>query len=123
MFTQVGVGLARRGNRIGDDVHTLLGHGVGLMATAGRVRDDRLDLRTVQPGGNIDPIVTRAATTAILGHVDLAGRRADVDEIAQVADALRRVRVRSAIRHGNAEIPRTAKDTRLADIEPRHPAI
>ena len=41
-------GISRRGNRIGNNVHALLGHGVGFVTAAGRVRDDRLDLRAVQ---------------------------------------------------------------------------
>ena len=116
-------GISRRGDRIGDDVHALLGHGVGFVAAAGRVRDDRLDLRAVKPGGNIDPVVARAAATAVLSHIDLAGRRADVDEVAQVADALWCVRVRGTIGHGDAVIAWAAEDARLTDVEPRHPAI
>ena len=50
-------GIGRRGDRIGYDVHTVLGHGVGFVATTGRAGDDRLDLRAIQTGGDIDPIV------------------------------------------------------------------
>ena len=106
-------GIGRRGNRIRDDVHAFLGHRVGLVAAADRIRDDRLDLRAVEPGGDIDPIVTRAATTAVLSDIDLAGRRADVDEVAQVADALRCIGVWGTIGHGDAEIAWAAEDARL----------
>ena len=41
-------GIGCRGNRIGHDVHALLGHGVGFVATAGGVSDDRLDLANRQ---------------------------------------------------------------------------
>ena len=80
-------------------------------------------LRTVKTGGDIDPVVACATATPVLGDVDLAGRRADVDEVAEVADTLRGTGVRSTIGHGDAVIARTAEDAGCTDVEPCHAAV
>ena len=48
----VGGGVVRRGDRVGDVEHAGGGDGVGLVAAAGGVGDDRLDGRAVQAGGD-----------------------------------------------------------------------
>ena len=61
--------------------------------------------------------------TAVLGDIDLAGRRTDVDEVAEVADAFWGAGIRGTIGHGDAEISRVAEDARSTDVKPRHAAI
>ena len=68
-----GGGIGRRRNRIGDDVHAFLGYCVSLVAASDRIRDNRFNLQTIQPGGDIDPVVTTATATTILADVDLSG--------------------------------------------------
>ena len=47
----LGRGVGCRGNRIGDEVHACRCDGIGFVAAAGGVGDDRLDLRTVEAVG------------------------------------------------------------------------
>ena len=63
-----------------------------------------------RPSGDVDPVVARAAAAAVLGDVDLAGRGADVDEVAEVADARRGVGVGGTIGQGDAEVARVVED-------------
>ena len=53
-------------------------------------------------------LVTAAAT--VLGDVDLAGRRTDVDEVAEVTDTLRGVGVGCTVGQGEAVVAGTAED-------------
>ena len=80
------------------------------MAAAGRVGDDRLDGLAVKAGGDIDPVVAGAAAATILGDVDLPGLGADVDEVAEVADAFRGAGVRCTVGQGEAEAAGVAED-------------
>ena len=57
------------------------------MAAAGGIGDDHLDGRAVESGGDVDPVVARAAAATVLSDIDLPGRGADVDEVAEVTDA------------------------------------
>ena len=76
-----------------------------------------------RPRGDVDPVVARAAAAAVLGDVDLAGRGADVDEVAQVADALGSVGVGGTVGQGDAEVAGAAEDRRVADVEPGHAVV
>ena len=64
------------------------GDGVGVVAAPGGIGDDLLDGGAVEAEGDVGPVAA-----GVLGDEDLAGaggrRGADVDEVAQVADALR----------------------------------
>ena len=72
MLTQVGVGLVAEGIELAMIEDAVGGDGVGVVAAAGGVGDDRLDGRAVQAGGDVDPVVAGAAAAAVLGDVDLA---------------------------------------------------
>ena len=67
------------------------GDGVGLVAAAGRVGDDRSGrAEPSRPGGDVGPAVARAAAAG-LGDEDLAADGAGVEEVVEVADAARAV--------------------------------
>ena len=68
----------------------------------------------------LSQLLLAAAAAAVLGDVDLSFRGTDVDEVAQVADALGGRRVGRAVGQGDAESAGAAEDRRVADVEPGH---
>ena len=110
--------IGRRGDRVGQEVHPLLGDGVDRVAATAGICGDRLDLRAVQAGGDLDPVVACAAAAAVLGDVDLTGRRTDVNKVVEVADARRGVGVGRAVGQGEAVVAGAAEDRRFADLKP-----
>src|SRR5262249_53185262 len=100
-----------------------------VVAAPDGVGDDLLDGGAVEAQGDVEPVVGRAAAAGVLGDVDLAGGGADVDEVAQVADALGRIGSRRAVGHALARVAvgrgggRQAEDGRVADVEPVHARV
>src|SRR5262249_54928536 len=78
-------------DRVLDVEHTPGGDGVGVVAAADGVGDDRSDGAAAEAERDVQPVVAGAAAAAVLGDVDLAGLGADIDEVAQVAQARRGV--------------------------------
>ena len=103
--------------------HAVGGDGVSVMAAAGRVGDDLLDGRAIQAERDVEPVVARAAAAAVLGDVDLALLGADVDEVAQVADALGGRGIGGSVGQGDAEGAGAVEDRRVADVEPGHALV
>ena len=68
-------------------------------------------------------LLLRAAAAAVLGDVDLSLRGTDVDEVAQVADALGGRRVGRTVGQGEAETAGAVEDRRVADVEPGHALV
>ena len=98
---ELGVGgVVRQEDRVLEVEDAGGGDGVGVVAAADRVGDDRLDGPAVEAERDVEPVVAGAAAAAVLGDVDLAGLRADVDEVAEVADARGGVRVGRTVGQG-----------------------
>ena len=111
-------GVGGRGDRVGHVVDAVLGDGVGVVAAPGGIGDDLLDGRSIQSGGDIGP-----AAAGVLADVDRAGARADVEEVAEVADALRGAGVGGAEGQGEAGVGGAAEGRRRADVEPGHALV
>ena len=113
-------GIGRRWDRVRNIEDAGGGDGVGIVAAARRVGDNRPHGTAVETGRDIDPVVTRAAAAPVLSDIDLAGRGPNVDEVTQVADPRRGGGIRCAVGQGIAKAVGTAKDRRFADVKPGH---
>ena len=118
---ELGVGgVVAQGDRVLDVEDAPRGDGVGVVAAADGVGDDRLDGSAAEAQRDVQPVVAgaAAAAAAVLTDVDLVALGADVHEVAQVAETRRGIGIGRTVGQRDTETTGTAEDGRVADIKP-----